>query len=566
MQVHISNIAFNLLIDFKVIRNGTMTKIENNHMRYDGSFGNIGYADELYDIQRVDVFSPALHMMLGVTYPVEVQIKAKSKLGGYLTIGYLFDILGNAPNAFFQQAGFVGKKVKEMPVANTVEIGNNFSLKDLVEAKRGYVFYEGTSLLDDCEPSLIFVSNQIDYINEDQANQILGLGAMKSVVARPIGLILHQNINPNLGGLPSKIKAPLPLLRFHSSFENSPHIYFPDENLPLGTIPTNSTPGWLTPNGTIRQVEMTSPPAEMKYMIYYYEPQSDGSFSPVYITVPYDSRGFVENIKPASLDVWIRANEQSTAGLRRLIQLKMGVYHTPQMNKDQAEKDKVEAEKQALAEQNAKKAAVQEKIKQTLKEIEKIQRMKRTRKNIKFKRICDRWKVISIVNRDYNQPDAWALEDLQAGGDRDLLVCDRWKVIMINDDGSEINESGEVVTPEPEAPKNTITPIPTQNNTPPQPQPELGTIDIKKCGNYLLAVLNQRFSNRVIKDYVVDKCKDWKSKIFPKATANSFAQVGKSIDITGNVESSTQLALSKQKHIKIDISGQYHENDAKIPE
>lgn len=544
-------LAFNLHLKFNVVKNGKVTKVENNHMRYDGDFGNVGYADQLYDIQRVDVFSPSLHMMLGVTYPVEVQVKAKSPLGGYITLSYLYDEMGNMPDRFFADAGFVGDKIKTMTAANKEDIGNDLTLRDLVGNKRGYIFYEGTSLLDDCEPSIIFVSNEIGYITENQANQLVRLEQMKPTSARPLGLLLHQNIDSSVGTRPTPITQPLPLLRFPSSFENSVHMYFPDEKVPLGTIPSNSTPGWLVPNGTVKQVNLTAPPPEMKYLVYYYEPMGDGSFSPVFLTVPHDSRGFLQNIQPASLDVWIRADEQFTNGIRRLLKLKMGVYHTSQAHEDKAAKDKAEALRKATEEYNAKKAAIEKKIKVTLDEIDAIHKAKRTRKNIKFKRVCIEWKLENIVNRDFNQPEAWALQDIERGGHRDLLICQKWEVKMINDNGQEINEAGEVIAPPKPNEKNETEKKPTE-----APHPELGKVDVKKCGNYLLTVLNQRFDNKVIKDYILDKCKDWKSKILPKAAANSFAQVGVPIHISQAEEKALKLSSSKLLHSPVELTSE----------
>ena len=564
---------------FNTLTKARLLKIGNNHLKYEGDFGSISYMNTAHNITRVDLFSPSLHMNLGVTYTAEIQIKARSPFGGFVTLAFLFDKLTSHTNPFLQQAGFVGNAIRDMPIDDNGKIlTNDLNLKHLVEDKRGYVMYEGVSLLDDCEPSLMFVSNEISWMSNSQAEQFILERALKAPVARPLGMRLYQNFAEDFKDLSKKFNSSIYLLRFPSSFKDSVHMYMPNNYEPIGRIPYDAVPGWQVPNSTVLDVGLLKPPPEMKYLAYYYERLPSGSYQPVYVTVPADSFGFMRGIEPATLTIWIRSQEQLPNGIRPLLQIDMPVSQNPPpppLNKSAtnstggslgaAQGDTspeavaaAEAAKQAeVANQTAK--ALEAKINATLKEIEDIKKKQRMKKNIRFKRVCAEWTLEALVNRFHNQADSWYLEDFVKGGDRDLLVCKTWRVVMMNDDGQEVNEDGEPLNPNggggggsgnngtngngggggsgngTSGGNNTngTSTDPGNNNgtsnNPNLPDPALGPVNVDKCGNYLLVVLNQRFKNDRIKDYIIDSCKDWKAKILPKATATSFARLGKKL-------------------------------------
>lgn len=465
-------------------------------------------------------------MAFMVTYPVEVQVKARSSSGDVVTLCYLFDKLASQANKFLADAGFSDNKIKNMDAStsNEVTLGNDLSLKDLVEDKSGYVLYEGTSLVGVCEPSLMFVSSEISFMNNLQFGELVATSPMKPTQARPLNMPLYQNFKADFGLSPKEYNQSLPMARFPSSITDAPLMYQPNSLQQIGYIPSKCVPGWLTPNGTILSVSLSPAPPEMKYLAYFYEPLADNTYLPVYITVPKNFY-FTTNIQPATVDTFVRTQEQFPNGLRDIIKIPMPVSWTPLDMAMEEEKKKLAAEQKKAEEEAKIRATVKEKIKkiQAAKTVQAVQAVEeRKTKDVIFKRICDEWSLESIINRNWNNDDAWNLGGTVKGGTSDLLVCKRWRVVRVNDDGKEVDEDGK---PNPQPNNNATNPVnntstnttvPSNSTTPPTP---LGPIDKSKCGTYLVIILNQRFSNDRIKDYVMEQCKSWDGQNTPTATA-----------------------------------------------
>lgn len=523
-------LPFQIKMDFANLNQTNMTKRDNNHMIYKGDFGNVSYLDIPYQVRRVDVFSPSLHMAFGVVYPLEVQLKAKNAAGDIITLAYLFDKFGNNHNQFLKSAGFLNNKIHNMSVSGEdVLLTNDFSLKNLVEDKAGFMMYEGQSLVEACEPSLIFVSQEISWMSETQFAELIPTGQMKATVARPKGMLIYQNFMEGYGMKPQKVNTSIPLSRFPVALQNVPAMYSPGEYHQLGYIPPEYVPAWLALNGTLEQQPLLPAPKDMKLLPFCYKPLRPGVYTTRYILVPVDYE-LARNTQPETIDIFVRTNTQYHNGVRDIIRLSMPITYNPidkaaiQAIRD-AEKKRIDAEKAAVE-----KVVQKQKAKEATVKKRQALESRTSTKQLKFKRICDKWEVESIMNRHWDNEQAWDLPDLITGGEKDLLVCKRWKVVLVNDDGSEVQEKPIPKEPQPEtpgpvaAPTNSTKPAPKPTPNAPVPAPEapevdIGPVDTEKCGTYLTIVLNQRFSNLRVKDYVLDRCKDYKSQEIPKATA-----------------------------------------------
>jgi carbonic anhydrase len=527
-------LPFQIKMEFANLNQTNMTKRDNNHMIYTGEFGNVSYLDMPYSVGRVDIFSPSLHMAYGVVYPLEVQLKAKNTNGDVITLAYLFDKFGNNHNQFLNTAGFQNGRIKNMSVSNEeVILTNDFSLKNLVEEKVGFMMYEGQSLVETCEPSLYFISNEITWMSETQFQELIPTGQMKETVAKPTGMVIYQNFMEGYGIKPTLFNSSIELSRFPVNLQNVPAMYLPDEYRKLGYIPPDYIPAWQQLNGTLEDQVLLPAPKDMKLQAFCYKPLRPGVYTTQYILVPKDYQ-LALNTQPETIEIFIRTNTQQHNGVRDIIKILMPVEYNP------IDKAAIEAIRQEEKKRfDAEKAIVQKK-----EEIKKVQaqavqkRLQLERatstKTLKFKRICEKWEVESIMNRHWDNEQSWDLPDLITGGEKDLLVCKKWKVVLVNDDGKEVQEKPIPDIPVPTIPQAPSTPAPPTNTTaqpqsspsnqttPPPPPielPDIGPIDTKQCGTYLTLVLNQRFSNLRVKDYVLDKCKSWQSQDIPKATA-----------------------------------------------
>ena len=223
-------VAFNIDMDF-TNNNGTrLRKIDNNHILYLGEFGSVGYLKAKHTIERVDVFAPSLHMAFGVTYPLEVQVKARSESGSVVTLCYLFDKMTSHVNKFLSDAGFSQNKIKNIDASTSHEIilKNPLSLKDLVEDKSGFFLYEGTSLVGDCEPSMMLVGSEISFMSNSQFDEMIATTQMKATQARPLNMLLYQNFKEDFGVKPKLMNQSITLARFPSSLMNAPEMYQPN--------------------------------------------------------------------------------------------------------------------------------------------------------------------------------------------------------------------------------------------------------------------------------------------------------------------------------------------------
>lgn len=519
-------LAFQIKMEFANLNATNMTKRDNNHMIYKADFGNVSYLDIPYSVKRMDIFSPSLHMAFGVVYPLEVQLKAKTAAGDVITLAYLFDKFGNNHNGFLKSAGFHNAKIRNMSVSgDDVILTNDLSLRHLVGDKAGFMMYEGQSLVEVCEPSLIFVSSEISWMSETQFQELIPTGQMKETVARPKGMLVYQNFLEDYGSKPVKINAALELSRFPVHLQNVPAMYYPDEYHKLGYIPPDQIPAWQQLNGTLEDQPLLPVPSDMKLLPYCYRLIRPGVYTTRHIVVPKDYE-LAKNTQPEYIEVFIRTNTQYHNGVRDIIKINMPVEYTP-IDKAAIQAIRAAEEKRLAAErkQAEKKVQVQKARAEAVKQRLKVLQATSTKK-LKFKRVCEKWELENIVNRHWQNEAAWDLPDLKERDQQDLLVCRKWRVVLENDDGSEVLEKPIPKDPTPPAPAGNSTNSTTVSNStstapaPPKVEvPDFGPIDVQRCGSYLTIVLNQRFQNMRVKDFVLDKCKDWQSQQIPTATA-----------------------------------------------
>lgn len=485
---------------------------------------------------------------------MEIQVKAKSAKGGTITVCYLFEVFDREHNEFLIELGFAANMLKKIKPFNETrletKIPTDLSLYGLLAKKEGYMLYEGQSLFDDCEPSLFFISKDISWMSQEQYGEVKGKPQLKETHKRPINMILYQNIDPNFGKIPYQVNTTFsPRPKFPSSAKHDLFMYNPDDNETLGVIGPYATPGWETLNGSFYTITDLPPlPYGLKYLVFFYEPvyRTDFSHIPRYIIVP-SSFSWTKNLQPSFVPIVIRSNIPESIGfVRPLVTLKVGIAKVDlnlleswQKEKEQAKEEvkkkmaqeaqKAEAAKHEEAIKKAQEAAAKlanttnstspndrDKLAQQL-ELEKLRRAA-----ITWERRCVRWALQAILNRHYNNEDAWDLRGVWKGGHSDLYTCIEWKDVRIGPDGQEVDEDGNPINPtNSSVPANPKPIIPGTNSTsnttqplnPSIPQQETPKqlelepkLNLKKCGLYISVILNKNFHDVKFKDLVTSQC------------------------------------------------------------
>lgn len=144
-------------------------------------------------------------------------------------------------------------------------------------------------------------------------------------------------------------------------------------------------------------------------------------------------------------------------------------------------------------------------------EVAEAQRLQqRRRHDVVFKRVCQKWSLVSVVNRFNGQADQWRLGDIMKGGDRDLLTCVVYKIVPVNAQGQEVDPlTGEVIESDfSEKLRQKIGANLWMHCKQGDFNRNKGALlpanfDKKKnCGEYLDVVLNRRFSDSSFRDLV----------------------------------------------------------------
>jgi carbonic anhydrase len=85
---------FELLFTYRVLTKYRIEKHEDRHVKFSANFGEFTYQNIKYQMQSIDIFSPAEHEIGGVRYPMELQIKAyePGEGGSIMTLVIVFDV------------------------------------------------------------------------------------------------------------------------------------------------------------------------------------------------------------------------------------------------------------------------------------------------------------------------------------------------------------------------------------------------------------------------------------------------------------------------------------------
>lgn len=488
--------------------------------------------------------------MMNVTYPAEIQIKGKSQSGGTVTFVYLFEVFDREDNDFLIELGLGKGKVKEIkPFKETHEqtvIKTDISLFDLAANKPDYLMYEGQSLFDDCEPSLVFVSKDLSWMSKLQFDEIKGVQKIKETSKKPLNTILYQNFERTLGSIPYVIDGGYPTRpKFPSSFRHDLYMYSPKDNDTLILIGPQEVPGWEVPQGQVYYpTPLPSLPYGLKYLPLYYEPiyRSDFAYIPRYIIVD-KSFNFDMNLQPATLKILIRREmPERPSMMRPLVWLDVGVvridpellqaWEKELLNREIEEKKRkaMEAEKkQKEAEEKKKKeeAEKKEKEEQAKKKAEEEEHKRKklleeeAKKggNTKSKKECVKWSLQSILNRYFAHDHAWDLKGVWKGGNGDHYTCVEWKIVpqvanIAPTHTARLDDKKPVAA-------NASAPVVVAQ----QPQ-----VNKKKCTQYIDVVLNKNWRDADFKDLVLSQCRNETESSLPKpangSTTKGLAQVG----------------------------------------
>jgi hypothetical protein len=476
---------------------------------------------------------------------MEIQLKAKSKKAGVVTLCYLFEVYDQEHNEFLIDLGFAASNLKKIKAYNEtkteVKIGMDISLYRLLDKKDKYLMYEGQSMFDSCEPSLVFVSTKLSWMSRDQHLEVKGDDKLKQTVKRGANMIVYQNIHPTFGQKPfilntSSVNRP----KFPVSFDLQMFMYNPADNETLGLIGPYSIPGWETPNGTLYQPDnLPELPVGLKYLVFYYEPlyRSDYAFIPRYIIVP-EGFAWTKGLQPSFVPLVIRSNIPEALGnIRALVTLKIGVakidlnlietWQRNQLEAKEAAKKKAAEELQKLEE------VKEEQLRQrpgitgnnstsnltspeagkqpSTNELENLKKA-----SINWERQCVRWALQSIVNRHYENEEAWDLQGVWNEGNSDIYKCVEWQDKRMGPSSSEVTENSGIFGSLTNLTNQTSSPTsPSSTNSSQESRPAASAdkpaslppkLNVQKCGLYISIILNKNFHDAKFKDLVENQC------------------------------------------------------------
>jgi hypothetical protein len=434
------------------------------------------------------------------TYALEVQFKAESSLGAVITFVYLFDKFGSEPNDFLGSLGFHDHYVKNLgeysKKKEAVLIDSEVSLQELVAGRSGYFLYEGQSLFDSCEPSLVFVSKDVSWMSEKQYEELESSKKFRETANRPKDLKVYQNFGEQFGRQPYNITQPLGHTNFPGSADFNIQVYRPKDAEPLGLIEPGFAPAWADLPSPIYQLEqLPRLPVQMKYLPYFYEKLKTGEWAPVYITVP-ENFDYTKNIQPEMIPVFIRSNLPKPNGVRDIVKLDMPVVpidpkllnQLGELKKDQEKVRAKDAEKnlQESKRQGEEKAKQEALLKAVQEEEKQIAELEKKREEMGFKKVCVKWRLNSLVNRHFDNEHSWDIEGIWKGGASDDYECAEYKMVPTGADGQMPQEFvAKVLGVRQEA---------------------AAKLNKLHCKDYLEVVLNRHFQDAAFVDLVKKEC------------------------------------------------------------
>jgi len=393
---------------------------------------------------------------------MEVQIRAKEKYGGIITVAFIFDKFADQKNEFLERLG-VGKDQYPKSLFFIEQkkpqyLDGVFNLQQLVGEQDKFLMYEGESPTGGCEPSIVFVSHHLNWISEDQYEDIRDSTILAITKARRPGQQIYQNISPQIDNPPVPLDSPVKRPKTPSTALFAPFVYSPANIHSLGWIPPTEVPGWLKVSSKqiVNKVKMPILPSTMKYLPYYYEKLSiDNLLKPVFVIVP-SNLFFTTNVQPNSIPVYIRTNFTQSNGVRDLVQIKMPVRYDPN---EKPTKKNPHAHKKT--------------------EKHRLNLNAHAPEHFKFRRICKDWQMGVILNRYFKNKESWNFVDKKSGiTPASLLQCKEWKVIRINNLGQEVDDKGVAME------------TPTQKAS---------------CRTYISVILN-KVTHKGLQDYVSKAC------------------------------------------------------------
>lgn len=384
-----------------------------------------------------------------------------------LIISFLFEKFKDNENKFLKKLGF-GKKIyprakflSETKVPNFLK--ERHDLHYLFQNRDKYLMYEGESPTGKCDPAIVFVNHNLNWISQSQYNDITDDKILAITKARRIGQLVYQNIGRELNQKPMPLKEEIDLPKTPSTLAFSPFVYNPTDIHSLGWIHPKFIPGWkhVSHRKVLKKVEKPKLPSSMKYLPLWHERVNYGKnkhyYKPVYVIVPRSFR-WMRNIQPNTIPVYLRTNYTEPNGVRNIIKIEMPIRWNP---------------KEKIGPKKMKKKKHKRKIKLKLGKKPEV---------FRFRKICVQWHMGVLLNRYFLNKEQWLFKDKISGiSPGRLLQCRKWKVIRINRIGQEVDKKGKAV-------KN------SRN----------GNLE-KDCLVYVSVILN-KINHPGLKDYVYKAC------------------------------------------------------------
>lgn len=265
---------------------------------------------------------------------MELQVTAKEKYGGIITIAFLFEKYGGETNKFLERLKFgkgtypKAKFVSELK--KPAMIHGKMSLQELFKDQDKFLMYEGESSTGKCEPAIMFVSHHMNWISEKQFEDLVDDNVLAITKARHKGQLVYQNIDHNLGREPNAINEPVNVPKTPSTLAFSKFTYNPEDIHSLGWIHPHDIPGWkkVHHKHVVKKVKKPRLPDMMKYIPFFYKRIGKKKLQPTYIIVP---KGFkwTRNIQPATVPTYIRTNYTQSNGVRNIVKVNMPVRWNP---------------------------------------------------------------------------------------------------------------------------------------------------------------------------------------------------------------------------------------------
>ena len=405
---------------------------------------------------------------------MEVQVRAKEKYGGIISISFLFDKFKDEEHKFLKKLGFGKNKYAQAKFTTEVKkpqyMRGKFNLQELFKNQDKYMMYEGESQVGKCEPAIVFVSHHLNWISDQQFKDLVDEKILAVTKARRQGQLVYQNIDKNLNKKPFPLKEEVDVPKTPSNLAFSTFTYNPYDIHSLGWIHPHFIPGWkkVSHRRVLKKVKMPKLPRTMKYLPLWYEHiGKKGLLKPIYVIVP---KGFkwMRNIQPGDIPIYIRTNYTQANGVRNIIKIRMPIRWNPHEKVKPSDHPRRHHHHHHHHGKKKKKHRLNLKMKKPM--------------TFRFRRICTKWHMGVILNRYFMDKEAWNLKDKISGiNPGSLLQCRHWRIIRINHLGQEVDAAGKVL-------KN-------RRN---------GNLD-EDCVTYISVILN-KVNHPGLRDYVSQSC------------------------------------------------------------